>query len=103
MASTSIPPQASIECCNPDCKKPFILMMPPPEIVNKMTISMVVWAHPEVQCCPHCGTAHQMAIQKIGDIQIAWSPVQTPKDASMISLAPAGVRLPPPPSSSRKS
>ncbi len=55
MSSDGIPEQAEIKCCNPQCDQSFVVMMPRAEVINTMSVSMVVWAHSDVQACPHCG------------------------------------------------
>jgi len=86
----------TIECANPECKKQFVVTVPQGEVVNSFTLSMVVWAHPDAQPCPHCGTGYQMRLKGIGQPAVGFIPVRQRSDASVI-VPPAGMKLPPPP------
>jgi hypothetical protein len=87
--------QQSIKCFNKDCGKEFAVFAAPPEVINSMTLSMVVWTHPDVQSCPHCGTPYQMMVRKIQGVEVAWSPVRTKGDTGIV-VPPPGFKLPKP-------
>lgn len=84
-----------MKCMNDECKKDFIVIIPLAEIANKETVSMVIWAHPDVQNCPHCGTPYQMTIKKISGVHMAWGPVKTKGDAGIV-VVPPGFKIPKP-------
>ena len=85
--------QQEMKCINPQCDKPFVVILPPVEIINSHTVSMVLWAHPEPQCCPHCGTPYQMSVQKVQGTVVAWGIIRTPRDAGIV-VPPPGFQLP---------
>jgi hypothetical protein len=86
------PQQQQMKCINPQCGKEFVVFTPHPEVVNTMTLSMVVWVHPDVQPCPHCGTPYQMTVQSIRGVTAAWRPVKT--QGAAIAVPPPGFKLP---------
>jgi len=85
--------QQTIQCFNPECKQPFVVVLPSAEVVNVMTVSMVLWTHPDVQQCPHCGTPYQMTIRRIQGVEVLWGPVRTKRDAGIV-VPPPGFKLP---------
>lgn len=85
--------QQAMRCLNPECGKDFTVFVPPAEVVNTITISMVFWSHPEVQRCPHCGIAYQMLARQIQGVTVEWKAVRAASDASIV-VPPAGFKLP---------
>jgi hypothetical protein len=86
--------QQPVKCLNRDCQKEFVVFAPDPEVINSMTVSMLVWSHPDVQACPHCGTPYQMQVRRIKGVEVAWGPVRTKADAGIV-VPPPGFKLPP--------
>jgi len=82
-----------IQCANPDCRQMFVVEMPRADVINTLTISQIVWAHPDVQSCPHCGCGYQMQLLRVESPTIRWSPVKTRQDANII-IPPAGMKIP---------
>lgn len=83
----------AMKCQNPACAKEFSVLNPPAEVINSMTVSMVIWAHPDVQACPHCGTPYQMSIKTIRGVVANWDPVRTRGDVGIVA-PPPGFRVP---------
>lgn len=89
--------QQPVQCFNPACKQQFTVVLPAAEIVNQVTVSMIVWAHPDVQTCPHCGTPYQMRVMKLKGLEVGWAPVRPSKEgAGAIVVPPPGFQLPKP-------
>ena len=94
--STESKQTLEIPCANPNCKKTFVVEIANAEILNSLSISAVVWAHPDIQNCPFCGTAYQMRVLKVEAPTIRFDPVRAKSDANII-VPPAGMQLPPAP------
>lgn len=69
-----------------DCGKEFDVDMPQHEVINQMTVSMVVFAHPQLACCPHCGTAYRFEVAGLKSAVFGFKKFELPKqeDASRI-------------------
>jgi hypothetical protein len=87
--------EQTVKCFNPECTKEFIVFIPPAEVINSMTLSLVCWAHPNIQTCPHCGTPYQMSVRRLQGVELAWAPVRTKRDAGIV-VPPAGFHIPKP-------
>jgi hypothetical protein len=83
----------TIKCNDPQCGQEFQVIIPQAGSVNNATLSMIYWPHPEPQLCPHCGRAYQMQVTKVDAVKIAWAPVRTQNEASIV-VPPAGFKLP---------
>jgi len=90
--------QIQIECSNPECTQHFVVEVAAAEVINTLSLSAIVWAHPDVQSCPHCGVAYQMRLLKVESPTIKFDPVRVRSDANII-VPPAGMKLPPAPGS----
>jgi hypothetical protein len=89
-----------VTCMNPECKQEFVVMIPPAEVINSATVSIVVWTHPEMQNCPHCGVPYQMSIRRLGGAELVWRPIQMQRRAGIV-VPPPGFKLPIPPQGSQ--
>jgi hypothetical protein len=85
--------QQQIKCFNTDCGKEFVVMLPHAEVINSMSVSLVIWTHPDVQSCPHCGVPYQMSVKKIQGVEVAWGPVRT-RNTGGIFVPPPGMKIP---------
>lgn len=74
------------------CTKPFDTVTPQMELITGVTVTMMVWAHPEPQRCPHCNQAYQMKVAKIEGLAIGLFPITTDNDSRIITLPP-GTKL----------
>lgn len=78
-----------IECAQ--CKKTFTVTVPEPDFINAMSVSMIVWPHPDPQDCPFCGLSYVFGITGIQGAQQAWIPVEKKKQQSRIVAPPPGL------------
>ena|ERR1035437_7886847 len=83
----------TIKCFNKECGKEFIVLLPHAEVINSTSVSIVIWTHPEVQACPHCGIPYQMSVRKIQGVEVAWGPVRTQREAGIV-VPPPGFKVP---------
>jgi hypothetical protein len=87
--------QQTVKCFNQECGKEFLVMLPHAEVINSLSLSQVIWVHPDVQSCPHCGIPYQMSVRKIQGVEVAWGPVKSRGAEAGIVVPPPGFRVPP--------
>ena len=75
-----------------ECKEPFMVEVPPCDIINRVMVTLVVWPDPDLVICPKCGHAMQFVLRAIGDLTFDWSPVMM-KQKSNIVIPPPGTRI----------
>src|ERR1035437_8755573 len=82
-----------ISCFNTDWGEEFVVRLQHAEVISSMSVSLVIWTHPDVQACPHCGVPYQMSVKKLQGVEVAWDPVRT-RSTGGIVVPPAGLKLP---------
>lgn len=68
-----------------NCGKNIAAEVPAYEVINRLTVSMVVMAHSSILKCPHCSQAYQFYITGIKDIQIGWKMLEEDVDQKVIT------------------
>lgn len=76
----------NIPCEN--CKKPFDLPDPVPQILRNHNYNAAIYLQP-YQRCPHCGQAFVFQLLKVDVISVTWVPVEV-KEKSKIVAPPGG-------------
>jgi len=74
-----------------DCGKEFELEMPQHEVVNAMSVSMLIFAHPTMPCCPHCGTAYRFEIAGVKQAVFGFKKFVLEKSEESRIIVPDGV------------
>lgn len=63
--------------------------LPPGEIINKPTFSMLVMPHQSVALCPNCGQAFTFILRGIKGMEFGWMAVSIQKEESNIIETPS--------------
>lgn len=62
----NVPPGQTIPITCKSCGYLNQFIPPIYEVLNSQSVSMIVFAHPDVQCCAQCNAPHQFVIAEQG-------------------------------------
>lgn len=74
---------ATLTCSQ--CQKEFEVILPQVEVIQTLTVSMILMQHPNTQNCPRCGMAYQMKIAKVNNLETAWLKVEQKRESRIIT------------------
>lgn len=70
-----------------DCGMEFETETPQHEIVNAVSVSMVVFSHPMIPCCPKCGTAYRFEVAGLKQAIFGFKKVGLPGQIEVPSIS----------------
>lgn len=89
--SSNGPQVSKLTCAR--CMKEFEVIVPPVEVMQTLTVSIIMMQHPNTQDCPHCGMPYAMVISSIANIETTWKPVEKKRESRIIA-PPPGLAIP---------